>query len=156
MILDGFTIDADMYETLKNFKWRPDKDGYGFSRITIEGKKVQISMHRLIVAATEGQLVDHRNGDVTDNQRHNLRIVNAFQSACNRGAMKGSKSQYKGVFFRNKNGRNYWIARMKIKGKIVLEKWVHDEKEAARLYDAAAKVYHGEYARLNFPDTGSL
>ncbi len=69
--------------------------------------------------------------------------------------MRGDRpvtSQYKGV--RWKPNRQKWYA------SIARDKKYHhlgvfdNEMEAAKAYDAAARHFHGEYAKLNFPNEG--
>lgn len=44
-----------------------------------------------------------------------------------------------------------WTARLCHNGARIHLGYYADESEAARAYDRAAREYHGEYARLNFP-----
>jgi hypothetical protein len=106
-----------------------------------------IYIHRDILKAPYGSVVDHANGNSLDNRRKNIRICTVGQNNCNSGARRGSASQYCGV------GRcgNRWQAR------IIFEKTYHHlgvfktEEEAARAYDRAARELHGEFAWQNFP-----
>lgn len=135
---------------LSQRKWQPDSLGYAVGKIG--GKKVK--MHRIVMQAKEGEIVDHINGIVTDNRRENLRIVNAYQSSVNRASV-AKTSQYKGVYFSSKTIKGkvygYWYAKVKKHGKDMYRKGFKTELEAALAYDVAALEHHGEYARLNFP-----
>lgn len=104
-----------------------------------------IYMHRLVMAAPAGVLVDHINGDSLDNRRANLRFCNAVQNGANRAKKRGAASNYKGVYFEN----GAWRARIG-PGCSHLGVFV-TEVEAARAYDAAALRAWGAFARLNFP-----
>jgi hypothetical protein len=98
----------------------------------------------------KGLLVDHRNGDGLDNHRDNLRIATRSQNACNRHNTKSKAScRFSGLFFDKRRGK--WMSRIVVNGKIFLG-YFDSEIDAARAYDAAAKKYHGEFARLNFPE----
>lgn len=62
-----------------------------------------------------------------------------------------SCSKYKGVDFVSANGGRCWRVRIRANGKRIYLGSFEDEMEAAKIYDIAAKKYHGEYASLNFP-----
>jgi hypothetical protein len=72
----------------------------------------------------------------------------------NRKKKKNTSSQFIGAFF-NKSHR-YWGAQIKVNGKTLWLGSFDNEIDAARAYDAAAKKYHGEFARLNFSEENSL
>ena len=109
-----------------------------------------IRMHREIMNAKSGQFVDHRNGNTLDNRRSNLRFCTPSQSQMNRGIPPNNTSGYRGVFRDKRSGK--WRAAIKINYKqIRLGNFIIKE-DAARAYDTAAKKYHGEFARLNFPN----
>jgi len=104
-------------------------------------------MHRVIVNAPKDKFVDHRNGNPLDNQKHNLRLCSNAENGRNRGKNKNNTTGYCGVI---KNGKKYQAA-IKIGGKRLCFGSYHTPEEAARAYDVGAIKYHGEFARLNFP-----
>ena len=106
-------------------------------------------MHRFIIGAPKGVLVDHKNGDGLDNRRENLRFCSASQNQMNRGKTVRNKTGFKGVFW----GSNHrWQAQISCCGiKFHLGSWT-DPEDAAAIYDIAAQQFHGKFARLNFPE----
>jgi hypothetical protein len=106
-------------------------------------------MHRLLLGVSNDVQVDHVNGDRLDNRRANLRPATSSENMCNR---KGSAS-FKGVHWDKRNKK--WRVSIQVKRKIVRLGRFTDPIEAARAYDEAATVHHGEFAVLNFPRTGA-
>lgn len=106
-------------------------------------------MHRLILGAMPGQIVDHINHDGLDNRRCNLRFVTASQNQWHSRPGKRNKSGYKGVCFDKTHGR--WKARIQALGKKHHLGNFPSPQAAALAYDRAALALHGEFARLNFP-----
>ncbi len=124
--------------------------GYVIIRRTIDGKRKNQRLHRLIMNLTDRNLeVDHINGNKLDNRRSNLRIVTRFQNAKNVGPHKDKKGPYKGVYYKSKN-----TFRVVIQADGVTHRrfGFRTEEEAARAYDELAKQLHGEFAYLNFPN----
>ncbi len=105
-----------------------------------------VLLHRLIMDAEPGTLVDHENRNGLDNRKQNLRKATDSENGAN-SVRKGDSSKYKGVeLFRN----GKWRARIKVHRKEIHLGYFHDEEEAARAYDRAAREHFGEFARTNF------
>jgi len=154
-----FTIvePQDFYK-FNNFDWcakgsRGRVYAVRFDNNSDRGKT--ISLHREIMKAPAGLLVDHRNDDTLDNRRGNLRLATYSQNGCNSRIDKSkASSQFRGVRFRKRAGR--WVATIRYLGKKVWLGSFKNEIEAAKAYDEAAKKYHGEFARLNFMDAARV
>lgn len=108
---------------------------------------------RILLNAPIGMHVDHINGDTLDSRRCNLRICTHQQNQWNRKKCRGA-SNLKGVTLHKAGcaGR-HWMARIEKDGHRRFLGYFTTDVEAARAYDAAAKVLFGEYAGLNFPTT---
>ena len=121
------------------------------------GVKTSILLHRWIMNARRGQIVDHKNGDTLDCRRSNLRVTSTRGNAMNVTHSTNQRSGgYKGVSW-NKNAKKWEASigagEMKPSGrraKIHLGLF-DDQKRAAKVYDAAAKHFFGASAALNFP-----
>jgi len=139
--------DAD-YEWLNQWKWYAQKGRYTFyacRKIKKKGKWKLLQMHRLIMNAKKGQMVDHENGNGLDNQRDNLRFCTHGQNMANRKSSGISK--YLGVNWHKRDKR--WQVHITTNKRNIPLGYYKDEKEAARIYNKAALKHHGEFANLN-------
>jgi hypothetical protein len=94
-------------------------------------------------------LVDHRNNNSLDNRRANLRLATHAENCYNRPKIRTkTSSRYIGVYFEKSTGK--WTAKIRVNGKRLWLGRFNSELEAALAYDAAARKYHGEFARTNF------
>jgi len=148
-------LDEKDYYELNDYKWVISGNGSKFYAVRLVKKgpgKTKIEyLHRVIMQPGDGLLVDHKNRNTFDNRRENLRSATQSQNHGNSQPDKtNASSKFKGVSFYTRTKR--WMAKIKFEGKAI---WLgyHDcEIEAAKAYDAAAKKYFGEFARLNFPE----
>lgn len=109
-----------------------------------------IRMHRMIVGAKPGEVVDHADSDGLNNTRTNLRVTNQSNNSANRRISSSNRSGFKGVSFDKTTGK--WRATIKKNGlKLHLGRY-HDIEQAARAYDVKARELFGQFAQLNFPD----
>jgi hypothetical protein len=152
-----FTIvDPDVYYRLGSFKWcaAGGDDGKMYAarilRKTICGRIKTMYLHREIMDPPKGLLVDHKNRNPLDNLRSNLRLATASQNMQNVSKMKNTSSRFFGVCFHKR--RNKWVASICFEGKKIWLGYFDNEIDAARAYDEAAKKYHKDFARLNFPE----
>ncbi len=106
-----------------------------------------VKMHVAIMQPPEGAYIDHRNGDSLDNRRGNLRLATNAQNGMNRGMQSNNTTGYKGVVLHKPSGR-YRVMLSANKRKVHVG-YFDDITDAARAYNEAALLHHGEFARLN-------
>jgi hypothetical protein len=76
-------------------------------------------------------------------------MCNHNQNCYNQPHKSTNTSGYKGVSLVRQTKR--WEARIRHLGKLLHLGCYDTPEDAARVYDDAARKYHGEFARLNFP-----
>ena len=168
-IVDDEDYDKVMSAIGKRAKWYywtgPSGHEYAMSGCRYK------SIHRVVMDAPEGMLVDHIKNNGLDNRKENLRLCTPSQNAMNQKLKSHSSSGYKGVqctpmqkqkYTSKKTGiteiREYKLSKPYRAyigdgkgGHIKLGRYATGE-EAARARDKKAKELHGEFAYLNFPD----
>lgn len=143
-------VDDEDHEFISRFAWHAIAMGnlwYAYRSIKLlNGRWTERSMHKHILETPKGMLIDHKDGNGLNNQKHNLRLANHQQNMANRKKHKNNTSGYKGVTM--EGGR--WRARIVINNKSISLGYYDDPAEAAIVYDMAATKMFGEFARLNF------
>ena len=121
--------------------------GVGFyARRTIE-----VPMHRAVMQAPDGTLVDHiAKNSTLDNRKSNLRFATSAQNRANCKLRSDSKSGYIGVVKIYNRYRAYISSPHKTQYRRNLGSFKSAE-DAARARDRAAIEAFGEFAHLNFP-----
>lgn len=108
-----------------------------------------IKAHRLVwfytYKAWPPKFIDHINGVRNDNRISNLRLADHGQNQANRRKDCDGLAPYKGITY-NKRCKK-WQAQITKAQKTIYLGLYSDPLEAAKVYEAASKEYHGEYAR---------
>ena len=146
-----FNIDDEDLEKVKRYKWYfVKKQNFGYI-FTLLGKKYNktLYLHRYLINANDGDIVDHIDRNGLNNTKSNLRIVTAKENSFNKTKHKNATSKYKGVSVHYKNNIKYIRARIVYKRKIINLGNFKTEIEAGLAYNTKAKELFGEYANLN-------
>lgn len=104
-------IDSADLELVSQYPWTVSQDGYAkkYFEHWNGGKNRQrwvVHMHRLIMDADSGQVVDHINQNTLDNRRCNLRFASKSLNAHNSRKIKGAVP-YRGVMYNHQKGKPY-------------------------------------------------
>jgi hypothetical protein len=146
-------VDDSDYDFLSQWKWFAQYSRGKFYACRGEtvgyNTRVTVQMHRMILYVPPGMVTDHIDGDSLNNQRSNLRICTLNNNNQNAKKRKDNQSGFKGVHWHSPVGK--WVARIQIDGKRVNVGFFAQADEAARAYDQAARILHGEFANVNFP-----
>lgn len=144
-------IDDEDAPRVLPFRWSPSvrKNGDVYVRRNEyrSGKAHAVYLHRFLVEAGSGQLVDHKNLDPLDNRKANLRLTDKAGNGTNRHKQARGSSRFKGVHYYT--ARSCWCAEVRYRGKRKHVGYFTDEREAARAYDAAATEMQGAFALTN-------
>lgn len=111
-----------------------------------DGKMKTILMHRVILGAKKGQLIDHVNRNPLDNRRENLRFCTASQNTQNRRMQRNNKSGFKGVIWNRRSQK--FQANIMLSGKDYYLGLFKTAQAAGLAYARAAKKLHGEFASI--------
>ncbi len=146
---DGFIWEGRICDR----KWKlfeKPHTSYAVCHVDRSGKIRELRLHRLVMCARGGDLIDHVDGNGLHNWRTNLRFSTTKDNSANMVSQRTSSSRFKGVGWNVKCRK--WEAGIRVDGKKRHLGLFVDESEAARAYDLAALSAFGSSACLNFPE----
>lgn len=153
-------VDDEDYLFLSQWKWYAKRvkrkqatDTWYAERTGPRPNKQHFHMHREVlrrIGFSDFPQGDHKDSNGLNNQRYNLRPATVPQNGHNRRKRNGCTSRFKGVHWHKSKGPG-WMAVIHREGKLNYLGTFENEIDAAKAYDAAARLYFGEFSRLNFP-----
>src|SRR4051812_8940949 len=76
-------VDDGDFALLSLWQWTSDSRGYAMRQERVPSGQRPVLMHRVIMGAESGQIVDHKSGVKLDNRRANLRFATVGQNNIN-------------------------------------------------------------------------
>lgn len=119
----------------------------GYKKVTIKQRKYYV--HQLVFLMQHGyipEIVDHIDGNTSNNLVENLRASNKSQNACNSKIRTDNKSGHRGVVW--SKACDKWTARVQINKKGIHLGVFESFELACLVADEARILYHGSHARI--------
>jgi len=140
-------VDTDDWDKIRDYLWHTYGPRSGSFYVVMSDKhNKRTLLHRKIMVAERGEIVDHINHNPLDNRKSNLRLCSHSQNIHHTRITSRNTSGYKGVDFVKSK---YWRARIGIKNKVIELGHYSNPEDAALAYNFAALQYHGEFAVFN-------
>ncbi len=137
-------VDDKDFEELNQYKWYFTAQGYAARDTRVNGKRVQILMHRLLLNPPKGLFTDHKDKDKLNNQRNNLRVATKAQNGWNVNPRKRNKSGHLGVYFFKRD--KTWQAQLTYLGKRIHLGYFKEIEDAIKARKLASKRYYGVFS----------
>lgn len=154
-------VDDRDFKRVSRYKWRLAENKRTGQRYAISNtggphsQRKGLALHSFILRVPPGFEVDHRDRDGLNCRRSNLRKATATQNRQNQKVQRNNRCGFKGVRRDKRTNRiRSYTARICQDGKRISLGFHLTAEEAARAYDAEARVRFGKFARLNFPREG--
>jgi hypothetical protein len=137
-------IDDDDLALVSQYRWY-ENEGYAITYH--KGKRTR--MHRLIMNASDGVDVDHRDIEKLNNQKSNLRFCTVTQNNRNVASRKNNTTGYKEVTIDPTTG--HYRPNIYKDGAALSFGQFKEKRHAALTRDLWALDIYGEFASTNFP-----
>lgn len=155
-------VDAVDYRRFGHLPWffNGDNSPYAARHKRVRGTNVKVYLHRAIMNAPPGVIVNHKDGDTMNCTRCNLELASPRENATVHKVRRGKLGLF-GVNFNDKHAgecghRKNVQARITINGARVYLGAFYTVDEAITAYDTAAVAAYGELACTNNPITDYL
>lgn len=145
-------VDPTDAHLVRQYKWRHGgtNNAYAASLVRNGGSVQTFYLHRIIMGAGPGEIIDHANGDGLDCRRANLRYVTGSENNANK-SFTTNETGYRGVAWFPQKKR--YQARVECLG-IYKGPYRSSAEKAAHDVDALLRGLYGNVATYNFPREG--
>lgn len=140
-------VDDEDFEDINKKSWYLTDQGYAKSRVFPKlQKSYLVLLHRIIMKAKKGEMIDHINQDRLDNRKINLRFCDKKTNGANMKKHKDNTSGYKGVYFEKTNKK--WRGKITKQGKQFFTKSFLLKEDAVKEYRKLSIKIYGEFSPL--------
>lgn len=145
-------FDLKYKEEIEKYKWHLSDWGYVVSNWYENGKQFHMKLHGAILYLSgqeikNDQEIDHKDTNKLNNLETNLRMCDGLQNHHNVKIRKDNTSGQKGVSWSKVVGK--WASYISNNYKRTHLGYFNTIEEAAKAYNEAAILLHGEFAVLN-------
>lgn len=102
-------------------------------------------LHRYIMDAPKGMVVDHINHDTLNNTRENLRVCTPRENRINSELDSANKTGKTGVFYDTALKHPKWSATVKLEDKRIYLGYFDTFEDAVKAREDAENKYYGEF-----------
>lgn len=138
---EDFEKVSSLEATWYGYKHPNRKEIYVAMDLDRSSGRKHYKLHRLIMDAPKGMVVDHINHNGLDNRKSNLRVCTIAENRQNqKGPRRDNRtSEIRGVYWDKKRGK--WRAGLKVKGKRVDLGYFDDKEDAGRTVKQARAIH---------------
>ena len=136
-------IDIEDVEKIDKYTWNINSTGYARTEIGGRKNKISIMMHRLIMNAKDGEVVDHINHNTVDNRKKNLRICSQKDNVRYARVRTDNISGVTGVGYTKREGK--WRARIHVNGSDIGLGYYNNFEDAVTARLDGERKYFGEF-----------
>lgn len=140
-----FIIDTDDFEKVKNYCWYISSQGYVCAN-SRNGNSKRLNIHRIVMDAKKGDLVDHKNWNKLDNRKSNLRLASKSQNNTNIKLKSNNTTGYPGITM-NKSGS--YVVRISQNGTRIYLGTYKNFEDAVKVRRSAEIELHGDWSGEN-------
>ena len=127
-------VDAEDVDRVSKFKWHTYVN---HGNTYAKKSHPTMTLHKFILNAPDGSVIDHINGNGLDNRKENLRIVSHRVNRQN--SKKHRDGHPLGCYFHKSH--NKWMARIKVNGVGHFLGYYNTPEEASHVYKLACWLY---------------
>ena len=139
-------VDDKDFDRVNAFSWIARRTHNVIYAVRSDTHRGTTYLHRFILEPQEDEKIDHIDHNGLNCTRGNMRIVSHQANMINRRT--SNETGYRGVYHEKRTDR--YCAQIKdLKGNRYSLGTFDTPEEAAHAYNEAARLYHGEFARLN-------
>lgn len=141
-----FFIDKEDKEKVDMYYWEFNNQGHVVHRLHPSGKF--LLLHRIIMGAKDGEIVDHKThpdypNPIIDNRKSNLRITTSLNNSRNKCKTKANTSGVTGVSWCKRNQK--WCAQIGVNRKTIHLGYFDNLQNAAKARKEAEEKYFKEF-----------
>lgn len=138
-------IDIEDIDKVKNYKWTTHNNRNKTLYVLTSNANISNKLlHRFLMNAPEGMVVDHINRNPLDNRKCNLRICTNTQNMQNCDMRKNNTSGCKGVYWAK--DKNKWTVQIGLNGKTKYIGRFENYEDAVKARIEAVEKHYGKFS----------